>query len=95
MVYFYHLRIVATLVLLFFVREKRRSIDGFDSSQRIHGFLLLIHQHKVNILNMDQDHGSNQCPEFAIFRNFKAFELLVSEKFCEMLEKLFLSLKYR
>ncbi len=54
-VYFYHLRIDATLILLFLVgEEKGRTIGGFDSSQRIHRFLLLIHQHKVNILNMEK-----------------------------------------
>jgi hypothetical protein len=61
-VYFYHLRILTTLVLLFLVgEEKGRSIDGLDSSQRIHGFHLLIHQHKVNILNM-KEKIPNQCP---------------------------------
>ncbi len=52
-VYFYHLRIIATLALLFMVGEEKGStIGGLNSSQRIHRFLLLIHQHKVNILNM-------------------------------------------
>ncbi len=53
-VYFSHLRIISTLFCLFPVgEEKGRTIRGFDSSQRIHRFLLLIHQHKVNILNMN------------------------------------------
>ncbi len=59
-VYFYHLRIVATLILLFPVgEEKGRTIGSFDSSQRIHRFLLLIHQHKVNILHMGKKYQTS------------------------------------
>ncbi len=60
-VYFYHLRILATPFCLFPVREEKgRTISGLNSSQRIHGFLLLIHQDKVNILNMGKK-LPNQC----------------------------------
>ncbi len=59
-IYFYYLRILATLFCLSLVGEEiGRSIDGLDSSQRIHGFLLLIHQHKVNILTMEKTYQTS------------------------------------